>query len=490
MTHSGPIGETRSGPIDRNFELRGVIRLIRDSARIQSDQSRGLKNPPTKERPEGHSTKEDPMPTIPAKKTVRKARQPSAALPAAPSSTDPIAKLKSVEERVNSEIIGRADLVRGIMLSLIAGQNVLALGVPGTAKTMLVQRIAESFASGTDVFDILLTKFTKASEVFGPTDIAALENGEYRINTSGYLASAKVGIIDECFKGSSAILNALLRIANERTFRNGAMVEASPVRMLCGMSNEFPEDPALLAAFFDRFPSKFMVGYLDSDQFGQMIASAWQSKTVAMPCKITDEDFAEIDRRCKAVNFPSDLAETIVMIRADLKSKGVEISDRRWVQAIKLMAASAVYAGRDTITRRDLPVLIPVCWNTEKDRAIVESVLPDYYNPFEAELRTITDQCYHARSAIIEAANYCGNDVNRPSPDIAKASTEAATAIHAIKGARVRLEVIADLADDDTDLELLADAERSVAAIHEATMLIVKGCGGFDQLASTERDDI
>jgi len=36
----------------------------------------------------------------------------------------------------------------------------------------------------------------------------------------------------------------------------------------------------------------------------------------------------------------------------------------------------------------------------------------------------------------------------------------------------------------------LADAERSVAAIHEATMLIVKGRGGFDQLASTERDDI
>lgn len=434
--------------------------------------------------------------------TIRKPKPPKPALKArrpiakvnkakSPAPDDPISKLAAVEARVNSEILGRADLVRGIMLALIAGQNVLALGVPGTAKTMLVQRIAQSFAGEGDVFDILLTKFTKASEVFGPTDIAALERGEYRVNTAGYLASAKVGIIDEVFKGSSAILNALLRIANERTFRNGDRVISTPVRMLVGMSNEFPEDPATLAAFFDRFPAKFVVEYLDTDEFASMIESSWSASFSPMPVKLTDEDFAEIDRRVRAVNFPREMAMVLTSIRADLKGKGIEISDRRWVQAVRLMAASAVYEGRDTITRKDLPVLKAVAWNSEVDRPVFETILPNYLNPFEREVRMITDECYAARAKILEEANYGGDDESRPSPDIARAASAAASAIHTVRGAKGRLEMIEETLEDEDDRELLEQAQQSIESVEKAVMQVIKGrSDGLSSLNDSESDDI
>ena len=408
----------------------------------------------------------------------------------APVSNDPIDKIKAVESHVNGNIVGRDDLTRGIVLSLIAGQNILALGVPGTAKTMLVQSIAESFASSDDVFDILLTKFTKANEVFGPTDIAALEAGEYKINTAGYLPSAKVGVLDEIFKGSSAILNGLLRMANERTFRNGNAVEETPVRMLVGMSNEYPEDPALLAAFYDRFPSKFIVGYLDGDDFVKMLGVADSGKTSKLGVSLSEDDFAEIDRRVKNVNLPAEIIDTLADIRAALKAKNVVISDRRWVQAVKLMKAHAVYNDRGTVSRRDLCVLEAVAWNTDNDRATIGTILPEYLNPFEGELRVITDEAYAARTKILEAANYDGSDPARPSPDIAKAAGEAARGFSTIKGQIARLDVIEDLVEDDSDAQLLDDARESLDLVEKAVRAIIKGKDGLKALAETEDADL
>lgn len=428
--------------------------------------------------------------TTRTRKPARRASKNRAAA-SAPVSNDPIDKMKAVEAHVNTRIVGRDELTRGIVISLIAGQNVLALGVPGTAKTMLVQAISESFANDDDVFDILLTKFTKDKEVFGPTDVQALANGEQKIKTKGYLPSAKVGALDEIFKGSSAVLNGLLRIANERTFRNGTTVEMTDVRMLVGMSNEYPEDPALLAAFYDRFPSKFIVEYLDGDDFTKMLnVAANGSKPAPMTVKLTDDDFDEITRRVDSVNLPAEIIEALGDIRAALKAKNVVISDRRWVQAVKLMKAHAVYNGRTTVSRRDLCVLEPVAWNTDNDRSVIGSILPEYLNPFEGELRVITDEAYAARTAILKAANYDGSDDTRPSPDIAKAASEAAKGFVTIKGQKARLDAIEDLVEDDSDSDLLDAARESIESVEHAVKLIVKGKDGLDALAATEDDDI
>lgn len=405
-------------------------------------------------------------------------------------SNDPVSKLQRVESYVNGRVYGRQDLTRGIVLSLIAGQNVLALGVPGTAKTMLVQAIAESFTSNPqDVFDVLLTKFTKASEVFGPTDMAALEQGTIRVDTAGYLPSARVGILDEVFKGSSAILNALLRIANERTFRNGAQVEHTKVRLLVGMSNEFPEDAALLAAFFDRFPAKFMVGYLEPSDFAAMLAASTNGTHKPPADRLTDADFAEIDRRVQATTVPDVIIGALTELRAELAAAGVVISDRRWVQAVKLMRASAVYDGRNAVSRRDLMVLYHVAWNSEADQPALAKLLPSYLSPMDGDLKLIIDECYAARQAVLDAAYGNGQD-DRANPDVPAAAQAAAHALSAVRGNTMRLEHLKDQAESDEDRQLIEDAESSIAAIEAAIKSVAMGKNAIAQLAKTTDLDV
>ena len=68
-------------------------------------------------------------------------------------------------------------------------------------------------------FVYLLTKFTTPEELFGCLD-QRVEGDDYRRVTTGKLADVELAF-DETFKASSAILNYLLRLMNEREFENG-----------------------------------------------------------------------------------------------------------------------------------------------------------------------------------------------------------------------------------------------------------------------------
>lgn len=66
------------------------------------------------------------------------------------------------------------------------------------------------------------------------------------------LPEAEVVFLDEVFLGSTAILNTLLGMLHERTFRRGKTARDVPLRVCIAASNVLPEDEAL-AAFADRF---------------------------------------------------------------------------------------------------------------------------------------------------------------------------------------------------------------------------------------------
>lgn len=412
--------------------------------------------------------------------------------PAGKASPDPVAKLTALAAWANTQAIGREDLVGALVLAMVARQNVTALGVPGTAKTYTVRKVTEAFAAKPgDVFDILLTKFTKPSEVLGPPSIKALENDEFRYCTEGFLPTAKVGILDEMYKGSSAILNALLQIANDRTFKNGKTTETTPLRFLVGMSNEFPEDPATLAAFFDRFPIKLMVNPLESSEFETMLAAAAAGKSTRCPVTMNDADLSEIDRRVDECAVSQEIIETLRELKMTLEQKNVRISDRRWVQALRILKASAVIAGRAEVSRTDLKALEYVCWNTQADIAVIKSAIPDFLRPFDRQLREVIDEVYAERETIYKAANLDGADKTRPSPDGKEMSKVAAQALSRIKGVNERVTVIVEeMAQTDEDKSLAAQATKSITAVMETVKNVMMGKQGIEALKATEKSDI
>ncbi|WP_088256801.1 AAA family ATPase [Fimbriiglobus ruber] len=90
-------------------------------------------------------------------------------------------------------------------------------------------------------FALLLTKFTAVEELVGPVSLAALKADKYLRVTTGKLPEADYAFLDELFKGSSAILNVMLRILNERTFDAGdGVARPVPLRLCLAASNEWP----------------------------------------------------------------------------------------------------------------------------------------------------------------------------------------------------------------------------------------------------------
>ena len=74
---------------------------------------------------------------------------------------------RSLEDR----FLGRSEVIRCMLVSALAGEHVVLIGPPGTAKSAL----ARTFSKLCDAvyFEYLLTRFTEPNELFGPVDIAA-----------------------------------------------------------------------------------------------------------------------------------------------------------------------------------------------------------------------------------------------------------------------------------------------------------------------------
>ncbi|HRI11324.1 MAG TPA: hypothetical protein PKW35_26080, partial [Nannocystaceae bacterium] len=254
-----------------------------------------------------------------------------------------------------------------------------------------------------------------------------------------------------------------------------AKTERSPLRTIVGMSNEGPEDPALLAAFYDRFALKLTVEYLDGDDFAAMLRAVREPDASKCPVEITEADFAALDRLVAACEFADDLVGVLASIRATLKAKGVVVSDRRYAQCVRLLKAAAVLDGRNAVSRRDLSVLEYVLWNQPAERAIIRALPPDYANPHERELPAILDELHAQRGEVNKAANYtpAGGtpaDTTRPSPDLVAAAGEAAKAYGRAKSIATRLDLIEP--DTDSDREAHALACQHAEAVVEAIKLV------------------
>ena len=153
-------------------------------------------------------------------------------------------KFDQLRTELNQHFPERGSVIDGALMAVLAGEHVLLLGPPGTAKSALVRAIAQAF--GGTYFERLMTRFSTPEELFGPISLKALEQDQFVRNSQGKLPTAEFAFVDEVFKANSAILNSLLAVVNERVFHNdGAGPVPVPLVSLFGASNELPEGKEL-----------------------------------------------------------------------------------------------------------------------------------------------------------------------------------------------------------------------------------------------------
>lgn len=282
------------------------------------------------------------------------------------------ARVRAAVHSATAGLVERDQLAELMVLAAIAQEHLLIVGPPGTAKSAVVRRVAA--ALGGRYFEYLLGRFTEPSELFGPVDLRKLREGLVETDVAGMLPEADVAFLDEVFLGSTAILNTLLGVLNERRFRRGHTDVACPLRICVGAANALPEDESL-AAFADRFLLHLFVDAVPDHQLEALLAGGWQAERAEV---VHAADLADLDmlaaqvRQVQMDDARSALAQAI----RKLREAGLTLSDRRIVKTQRLVAAATVLAGRSVATEADLWPLFYVM-PTREAQAAAQDALRD-----------------------------------------------------------------------------------------------------------------
>lgn len=320
-------------------------------------------------------------------------------------------KLLNLQHDLNKNIIGREAVIKSALLSLVAGENILLIGPPGTAKSMIARSISQVIDGEQDnhYFEYLLTKFSTPEEIFGPLSISELKQDRFKRNTDGYLPTVQVAFLDEIFKASSSILNALLTILNERKYHNGTHTIDTPLISIISASNELPTGQAELSALYDRFLIRSYVDYLPNEGLSELFDLKMKVQTAR---KLTIMELQAIQHQAGQVIFPDNVQHAILdiwqAVKDEFKDNADEsLSDRRFVKCLHLMRISAATNDRTEVDFSDVCLLKDCLWNVpenaKKVTFIILGILKKYEQSLKNQAQTQNSSATNPSNATLEA---------------------------------------------------------------------------------------
>ncbi|MDP5253113.1 MULTISPECIES: ATPase RavA domain-containing protein [unclassified Vibrio] len=295
-------------------------------------------------------------------------------------------RIEKLAQALSNGVYEREHTMKLCLLAALCGESVFLLGPPGIAKSMIAKRLIQGFEDQ-DYFEYLMTRFSTPEEVFGPLSIHDLkDNGRYTRLTQGYLPSAHVVFLDEIWKAGPAILNTLLTVVNEKTFKNGQETQPVPMRLLITASNELPDKDSGLDALYDRLLIRLFVDRIQSKQnFQAMLTQGTELESkVDDVLKISRQESLQWQQALEKVSLPSDMFDALYQLKESLEqlqarepanSQALYVSDRRWKKAVKLLKASAFFNGRQAVNGLDLLLLEHCLWNTPQSKEQVQNLI-------------------------------------------------------------------------------------------------------------------
>ena len=343
-------------------------------------------------------------------------------------------KMLARMEEVRAQVAERDELIEVIAIALLTRKNVFILGATGQAKSYVVN-LFRAGITGARQFERLMSKQTDEEALFGRLDLASLVPGgvpgevlardtryqgmrqalearlgsgsadasqyrdlvdeleQYRralselhssepcVITTGKIPDSHIVFLDELFKASDGILNALLTALNERRYTNEGKTIPIPAISFFSASNEIPSfhspEEKMLKPLYDRFELKVVTQYVE-DRDARLAVLRQKQNQTAPPAPSATFSLAELEamqQEVRAVRVPDQVNELMDDALCQLRGNGIHISDRKYFGYAPIAQAKAWLEGRDSVLPADLLILRHYLWTMPEERAVIQSTL-------------------------------------------------------------------------------------------------------------------
>lgn len=182
------------------------------------------------------------------------------------------ATLQSVRGRIAEVIFGQQDVVEQTLVTLLAGGHLLLIGVPGLAKTKLVETLGTVL--GLDAKRVQCTPDLMPADIIGSEVLEEGEAGRRQFRFLRGPVFAQILMADEINRASPRTQSALLQAMQERRVSVGGNYHTLPAPFhVLATQNPLEQEGTypLPEAQLDRFLLQVDVGYPDLDAERQML---------------------------------------------------------------------------------------------------------------------------------------------------------------------------------------------------------------------------
>ena len=146
--------------------------------------------------------------------------------------------------------------------------------------------------------------------------LSALHSGQPRIIIRGKIPDSHICFLDEIFKASDGILNALLTALNERRYTNEGTTIDIPTISFFSASNEIPNfaspEEKILKPLYDRFELKVVTEYVESRDARLAVLKNKQSQqgqSAPAVATISLDELEEMQEDVRGITVPDSVNE-------------------------------------------------------------------------------------------------------------------------------------------------------------------------------------
>ena len=294
--------------------------------------------------------------------TYESPRVPAA--PAAPAPTAEAERAGAVLEQLSTVVLGQEDMLRQMMVCLLAGGHALLEGVPGTAKTLAIRSL--SMALDLRFGRVQFTPDLMPTDLVGVNVLDAVKR-EFTYHPGPIFTDLLLA--DEINRAPAKTQAALLEAMQERQVTVDGQTRQLPAGFTVFASQnpvEYEGTYPLPEAQLDRFLLKIRVEYPDAaaerailDRYVDGFA-AERAETYGIRPVMSGAQLLELRRAVAAVHVePSvrDYITAIVRATREEPSFALGASPRAGVALFLGSRAEAFLSGRDFVTPDDVKEL-------------------------------------------------------------------------------------------------------------------------------------